>query len=76
MAWLAALAILWLEARTEARLPSSRPRPPVGPPLSPGTERVALAAVLVVALAFRFLLLAQVPPFISNDEFMFSFETG
>jgi hypothetical protein len=51
-------------------------RHPVGPPLSPETERIALAAVFIVALAFRFVLLADVPPSIAQDETMFSFETS
>jgi hypothetical protein len=73
--WVGGLTLLWLGAATAEPRPWTPPnRPAVGPPLSPEVERLALAGVLIVALALRFVLLAQVPSFIANDESMFSFE--
>ena len=77
VAWVAALAVLWVAARaTESGRREEVMRRPVGPPLSPGVEGMALLGVMVVALGLRFVLLEQVPAFIANDESMFVFETS
>lgn len=75
LVWLAGLAVLWIGVSIgERHTLTGIVRPPVGPPLSAAAEGMALAAVLIVAVAMRFVLLAGVPPFIVNDESMFAFE--
>jgi hypothetical protein len=75
-AWLIGLILLWVGARVAD--PGSRPvieRRPVAPPLSTETERVVLVAVLLVAVAYRFVLLAEAPPFVHRDESLFLLAT-
>lgn len=72
LAWVAGLVLFWWVAKSlgDASKPSEQ-RSAVGPPLDPNVERVLIALVVVIAAAFRFALLDQVPPILVNDEAMF-----
>ncbi len=75
-AWAAGLACLWLAASTRPRRETAITRSAVGPALPHTVERLLLAIILLVAIAFRFAMLDTVPALLVNDEAMFVRETS
>ncbi len=71
VAWIGSLALAFVAARRQS--PGLHPavRPLVGGSLSKQAETAAIVSVILLAAVFRFLFLADVPPFIYNDEAMF-----
>jgi 4-amino-4-deoxy-L-arabinose transferase-like glycosyltransferase len=72
LAWIAGLAIFWIVASMiDVGANGDKERAAVGPPLGSNLERILLVMVVLLAAAFRFVLLDQVPPILVNDEAMF-----